>query len=127
MTRNISQSKPVKWIQAIMAATLTVVVIGIALLLLSHVDSSSILIIFPSLILELPGIYLHTWLLGDPFAKLLSPTDAAVISRQVLGLSLLFWFVFSFASAYFSKDKRHLIGAWFIALAGCTIWAILFA
>ena len=126
MSKNMSQGESVKWIRAITAAIVSVIAIGIALFLLSRADSSSPWIFLPSLILELPGIYLHTWLLGDPFAKLLSPTQAAIISRQILWLSLLFWFIFSFASAYFLKDKKYRIGAWFIALAGCTMWAILF-
>jgi hypothetical protein len=126
MSKNISQSVSVKWLRAIIAATVSIIAIGIALFLLSRADSSSPWIFFPSLILELPGIYLHTWLLGDPFAKLLPPADAAVITKQVIWFSLLFWFVFSFATTYFLKDRKYRIGAWCMVLVGCTIWAILF-
>lgn len=126
MIRNISQSRSAKWFRAITAATAPVVVIGILLSLLSQIEFSSFLIFLPSLILELPGIYLHTWLLGDPFARLLSPVEAAIISRQVIWLSLLFWFIFGFISTYFLEDKKYKLGAWLIVLLGCAIWAILF-
>lgn len=60
MSQSMRQEKPAKWIQALTVAAVSVVVIEIPLFLLSQVDPSSPWIFFPSLILELPGIYLHT-------------------------------------------------------------------
>ena len=126
MIKNISQSRFLNWLQAFTVATVSTVVIGIAFFLLSYGTSSSALIFLPGLALALPGIYLYTWLLGDPF-RFVPEAEAAIIWRQVIWLSLLFWFVFGFVSKYVLKHQKYVVGAWCIMVAGCAIWVILFA
>lgn len=110
----IDRSKSVEWTRALIGGVLSAFVIGMALFLLSFTKpSSSVIKLYLNLVVGLPGIFLHTWLFGDPFAKLLPPAEALAISQRIIFLTLLAWFVFGFGSAYFIKNNGKAIVAWF--------------
>ena len=119
----INQSKPTEWIRALIGGVLSAFVIGIALFLLSFTEtSSSVIKLYLNLMIGLPGIFLHTWLLGDPFAKLLPPADALAVSWRIIYLTLAYWFFSGFGLTYFIKNNRKAVRAWLIMMA---IFAVL--
>jgi|RhiMetdeSRZDD1v2_1073273.scaffolds.fasta_scaffold1481014_2 hypothetical protein len=113
----IHQSKSTEWIRALIGGVLSALVIGIALFLLSFTKpSSSVIKLYLNLIVGLPGIFLHTWLFGDPFAKLLSPANALAVSWRIIYLTLAYWFFCGFGLTYFIKNNKKAIGAWLIMM-----------
>ena len=114
----INRSKSTEWIRALIGGSLSVFMVGIALLLLTFNPSlSSGPILYLHVVLDLPGIFLHTWLFGDPFAKLLSPADAWAGSWRIIYLTLVYWFVAGFGITYFIKDNKQAMNAWLIMMA----------
>ena len=104
MVAPLISGKYVKWIQALIGGVLSVFIVGSALLLLSF-DKSGSLIYF-KILLAWPGVIVYTWLFGDPFAKLLPPSEASAISTFIILLALGCWFIFGFVLTYFSKKRR---------------------
>jgi len=114
----ISQRKSAEWTRALTGGVLSALVIGITLFLLPFTQtSSSVIKLYLNLMVALPGIYLHTWLIGDPFAKLLSPADALTVSWHIIYLTLVYWFVAGFGITYFIKNNKTAIKAWLIMMA----------
>jgi hypothetical protein len=119
----INQNGSTKWIRALSGGVLSALVIGIALSLLSFTKtSSSVIQLYLNLMFGLPGIFLHTWIFGDPFAKLLPPADALAVTWRIIYLTLAYWFFSGFGLAYFIKNNKKAIGAW---LSMMTILAVL--
>ena len=109
----LSPSKTPKWIRAVIGGGLSLFVVGIVLFLLSLSRSpSSGIILYLNVLLALPGIFLHTWLFGDPFARLLPPAEASTISQRIILLTLLVWFLLGFGSTYFIRNNGKAIVAW---------------
>jgi ABC-type spermidine/putrescine transport system permease subunit I len=114
----INQRKSTEWTRALIGGGLSALIIAIALFLLSFTTpSSSVIKLYLNLTIGLPGIFLHTWLLGDPFAQLLSPADALAGTWRIVYLTLVYWFVAGFGITYFIKDNRKAIQTWLIMLA----------
>lgn len=121
----INQSKPTEWIRPVIGAFLSAFIVGITLLLFIFNQSlSSGPIFYLHVAVDLPGIFLHTWLLGDPFAKLLPPADALAMSWRIIYLTLVYWFVAGFGITYFIKDTRKAIQAWLIMMAILAVLSI---
>jgi hypothetical protein len=119
----ISQSKSTEWIRALIGGVLSALLIGLALFLLSFTQPSpSVIKLYLNLMIGLPGIFLHTWLFGDPFAKLLPPADALAVSWRILYLTLAYWFFSGFGLTYFIGNNQKAISAWLIMMA---IFAVL--
>ena len=119
----INQSKSMEWIRALIGGVLSALVIGIALFLFSFTEpSSSVIKLNLNLMIGLPGIFLHTWLFGDPFAKLLPPADALAVSWRIIYLTLAYWFFSGFGLTYFIKNSQKAVRAWLIMMA---IFAVL--
>jgi hypothetical protein len=121
MSEILYRSKSTEWIRALFGGSLSALVIGIALLLFTFLTINETL--FPSLIfllyvaLDLPGILLHTWLLGDPFAKLLTPAEALAIGWRIVLLAVGYWFSSGFALTYFIKNNRKAVIVWLLTIA----------
>jgi len=114
-----------EWIRALIGGLLSALVVGVVVLLLTFIPSLSSGIIFLlHLALDLPGIYLHTWLFGDPLAKLLSPAEADVISWRIIWLTLVCWFFSGFALTYFIKNNRKAFAGWLLTIMVLTVLAI---
>jgi len=114
----INQSKSTERTRALIGGVVSAIVIAIALFLFSFTTpSSSVIKLYLNLTIGLPGIFLHTWLFGDPFAKLLSPADALAVSWHIIYLTLAYWFVAGFGITYFIKDNMKAIHAWLIMMA----------
>ena len=121
----INRSKSTEWIRALIGGTLSAFLVGIVLLLLTFNQSlSSGPIFYLHLVLDLPGIFLHTWLFGDPFAKLVSPADAWAASWRIIYLALAYWFVAGFGITHFIQDNKKAIKAWLIMIAILSILLI---
>ena len=128
MVEPSSPGKSAKWIRALAGGVLSGLVVGIALFLLSFEGSGySGLRLFLNLILALPGIFLHTWLFGDPFARLLSPAEAEPISWRIRWLTLGYWTLFGFGLTYLVKNNRMALGGWFLMLLILAAVVFLFA
>lgn len=124
----ICQSKLTEWIRALIGASLSAFIVGITLLLfLFNHSLSSGPAFYLNVALDLPGIFLHTWLLGDPFAKLLSPADALAGSWRIIYLTLVCWFAAGFGITYFIKDIKRAIQVWLIMMAILVILSIFLA
>jgi hypothetical protein len=123
----IHRSDSTAWIHAVIGGSLSGFTVGIALLLLSFNQLlSSGLTFYLHLALALPGIILYTWLIGDPFARLLPPEEALVISQHMILLTLLAWFLLGFGLTYFIKSNEKTIVAWFSVVILLTILAVIF-
>jgi hypothetical protein len=110
----MNRSKFAAGTQAVIGGSLSAFTVGMALLLLTSNESlSSGPIFYLHLALDLPGIVLHTWLFGDPFARLLPPEEAAVISQRIILLTLPVWFLLGFGLTYFTRSKEKTILALF--------------
>ncbi|HKY55125.1 MAG TPA: hypothetical protein VJM08_12500 [Anaerolineales bacterium] len=121
----INQSKPTEWIRAVIGASLSAFIVGIMLLLFTFNQTlSSAPTFYLYVALDLPGIFLHTWLLGDPFAKLLSPADALAGSWRIIYLTLVYWFFAGFGITYFIKDTKKAIQAWLSMMAILAVLSI---
>jgi hypothetical protein len=121
----INQSKSMEWIRAVIGASLSAFIVGIILFLsLFNQSLSSGPAFYLNLALDLPGIFLHTWLLGDPFAKLLSPAEASAVSGRIICLTLVCWFAAGYGITYFIKDTKQAIQVWLIMVAILLILSI---
>jgi hypothetical protein len=126
MTEVLNRSKPTEWIRALIGGSLSAFIVGVTLLLLTVNQSLSSGIIFLlHVALDLPGILLHTWLFGDPFAKLLPPAEALAISWRIILLALVYWFFSGFALTYFIKNDRKAIMVWLLTILILAVLVIL--
>jgi len=125
MTEVLNRSKSTEWIRALIGGLLSALVVGIVLLLLTFNQSLSSGITFLLVVLDLPGILLHTWLFGDPFAKFLPPAEADVISWRIIWLTLVCWFFSGFALIYFIKNNRKAIMVWLLTIVILAVLVIL--
>lgn len=126
MTEVLNRSNSLAWVRALVGGSLSAFIVGVALLLLIVNQSlSSGIIFFLHLALELPGILLHTWLFGDPFARLLPPAEAMAITWRIVLLALVYWFFSGFALAYFIKNHRKAVMVWLLTIAILIVLAIL--
>jgi uncharacterized membrane protein YwzB len=117
MAEVLNQSKSTEWIRALIGGSLSAFVVGIVLFLLTTNPSLSAGLIFLlHAALDLPGIFLHTWLFGDPLAKLLPPAEALAISWRIVWLALVYWFLSGFALTYFIKNNRKAVIVWLITI-----------
>ena len=125
MTEDLNRRKITEWIRASIGGLLSALVVGVVLLLLNSKQSSpSGLAFLLSVALDLPGILLHTWLFGDPFAKLLPPAEADVITWRIIWLTLVCWFVFGFGLTYLIKGNRKAIAGWFLMIMTLAVLVI---
>ena len=124
MTEDLKRSKITEWIRALVGGLLSALVVGIVLLLLTFNQSLSSGITFLLVVLDLPGILLHTWLFGDPFAKFLPPSEADVISWRIIWLTLVYWFFSGFALTYFIKNNRKAFAGWFLMIMTLAVLVI---
>ena len=125
MTEDLKRSKITEWIRALVGGLLSALVVGIVLLLLTFNQSLSSGITFLLVVLDLPGILLHTWRFGDPFAKFLPPAEADVISWRIIWLTLVYWFFSGFALTYFIKNNRKAIMVWLLTIVILAVLVIL--
>ena len=128
MTEVVNRSKSTEWIRALIGGSLSAFVVGIALFLLTtnpSLSQSSGIIFLLNVALELPGIFLHTWLLGDPFAKLLPPAEALALTWRVIWLALVYWFFSGFALTYFIKNDRKAVMVWLLTIVILAVLVIL--
>ena len=126
MTEALNRSNSLAWVRALVGGSLSAFIVGVALLLLTVNQSLSSGIIFLlHLALDLPGILLHTWLFGDPFARLLPPAEALAMSWRIVLLALVYWFFSGFALTYFIKNNRKALMAWLLMVAILAVLAIL--
>ena len=126
MTEVLKRSNSLAWVRALVGGSLSAFIVGVALLLLTINQSLSTgIIFFLHLALDLPGIFLHTWLFGDPFARLLPPAEALVITWRIVLLALVYWFFSGFALTYFIKNNRKAGMAWLLMIVILTVLAIL--
>ena len=120
MTEVLNRSKTTEWIRAFFGGSLSALVVGIALFLLTFITNKETLLLdlifLLYVALDLPGILLHTWLLGDPFAKLLPPAEAMAIGWRVVLLAVVYWFFSGFALTYFIKNNRKAVMAWLLTI-----------
>ncbi len=125
MTEDLNRRKITEWIRALIGGLLSALVVGVVLLLLtSNPSLSSGIIFLLHVALDLPGILLHTWLFGDPFAKLLPPAEALVIGWRIVLLALVYWFFSGFALTYFIKNNRKAIAGWFLMIMTLAVLVI---
>lgn len=126
MTEVLNRSNSLAWVRALVGGSLSAFIVGVALLLLTVNQSLSTGIIFLlHLALDLPGIFLHTWLFGDPFARLLPPSEALAITWRIVLLALVYWFFAGFALTYFIKNNRKAMMVWLLTIAILVVLAIL--
>jgi hypothetical protein len=125
MTEDLNRRKITEWIRALVGGLLSALVVGILLRLLTFAQSISSGITFLLVVLDLPGILLHTWLFGDPFAKFLPPAEADIISWRIIWLTLVCWFFFGFVLTYFSKNNRKAIMVWLLTIMILAVLVIL--
>ena len=126
MTEVLNRSNSLAWVRALVGGSLSAFIVGVALLLLTVNQSLSTGIIFLlHLALDLPGIFLHTWLFGDPFARLLPPAEALAITWRIVLLALVYWFFSGFALTYFIKNNRKAVMVWLLTIAILAVLAIL--
>ena len=128
MTEVVNRSKSTEWIRALIGGSLSAFVVGIALFLLTtnpSLSQSSGIIFLLNVALELPGIFLHTWLLGDPFAKLLPPAEALALTWRIAWLALVYWFFSGFALTYFIKNDRKAVMVWLLTIVILAVLVIL--
>ncbi|HXQ34070.1 MAG TPA: hypothetical protein VN843_08665 [Anaerolineales bacterium] len=126
MTEVLNRSKSTEWFRALIGGSLSALVVGIALLLLTSTPSLSSGIIFLlHIALDLPGILLHTWLFGDPFARLLPPAEALAITWRIVLLAWVYWFFTGFALTYFIKNNRKAIMVWLLTIVILAVPVIL--
>lgn len=129
MSGILYRSKSTEWIRALFGGSLSALVVGIALLLFTLLTVNETLL--PGLIfllyvaLDLPGILLHTWLLGDPLAKLLQPAEALAIGWRIVLLAVVYWFFSGFALTYFIKNNRKAVIVWLLTIVILAVRAIL--
>lgn len=120
MAEVLNQSKSTEWIRALIGGSLSAFVVGIALLLFTFLTIKETplpgLLFLLYIAFDLPGIFLHTWLLGDPFAKLLPPAEALAISWRIVWLALVYWFFSGFALTYFIKNNRKAVMVWLLTI-----------
>ena len=128
MTEVLDRSKTTEWIRALIGGSLSAFVVGIALFLLTtnpSLSQSSGIIFLLNVALELPGIFLHTWLLGDPFAKLLPPAEALALTWRIAWLALVYWFFSGFVLTYFIKDDKKAVMVWLLTIVILAVLVIL--
>ena len=126
MTEVLNRSKSTEWIRALIGGLLSALVVGVlALLLTFKQPPSSGLAFLLHVALDLPSIFLHTWLFGDPFARLLPPAEADVISWRIIWLTLVCWFFFGFVFTYFIKNNRKAIMVWLLTIVILAVLVIL--
>lgn len=126
MTEVLSRSKSIEWIRALIGGSLSALIVGGTLLLLTVSPSLSSGIIFLlHVALALPGILLHTWLLGDPFARLLPPAEALALSWRIVWLALVYWFFCGFALTYFIKNDKKAVMVWLLTMVILAVPVIL--
>ena len=129
MTEDLNRRKITEWIRALIGGLLSAFVVGIALLLLTFLTFKETLsdgIIFLLYVaLDLPGIVLHTWLFGDPFARLLPPAEALAGTWRIVLLALVYWFFSGFALTYFIKNNRKAIMVWLLTIVILAVLVIL--
>jgi hypothetical protein len=126
MTEALNRSKSTEWFRALIGGSLSALVVGIALLLLtSNPSLSSGIISLLHIALDLPAILLHTWLFGDPFARLLPPAEALAITWRIVLLALVYWFFSGFALTYFIKNNRKAIMVWLLTIVILAVLVIL--
>ena len=126
MTEALNRSNSLAWVRALVGGSLSAFIVGVVLSWLTVNQSlSSGIIFFLHLALDLPGILLHTWLIGDPFARLLPPAEAMAMSWYVVLLALVYWFFSGFALTYFIKNNRKAVMVWLLTIAILAVLAIL--
>src|SRR5574339_583190 len=118
-----SPGKASNWMRAMIGGGLSIFIVGIALFLVSLRTTSGITL-FVAILLYLPGIFLHTWLLGDPYARLLPPEEAAAISQRLTLFALLAWFLLGFGLTCFIKSNKKAFGAWLMVIIMLVILVI---
>ena len=128
MTEVLNRSKSTEWIRAFFGGSLSALFVGIALLLFTFLTLKEMLL--PALLfalyvaLDLPGILLHTWLFGDPFAKLLPPAEAEALGWRIILLAVMFWFFFGLVLTYFVKNNRRAVIVWLLTIVILVVVAI---
>jgi hypothetical protein len=126
MTEVVNRSKSTEWIRALIGGSLSAFVVGIVLFLLTANPPLSAGILFLlEVALDLPGIFLQTWLLGDPFAKLLPPAEALVLTWRIIWLALVYWFFSGFALTYFIKNNGKAVMVWLLTIVIFAVLVIL--
>ena len=129
MTEVLNRSKSTEWFRALIGGSLSALVVGIALLLFTFLTLKEILlsglILLLYIALDLPGILLHTWLFGDPFAKLLPPAEALAIGWRIILLAWVYWFFSGFALSYFIRNNRKAIMVWLLTIVILAVLVIL--
>jgi len=117
MTVVLNRNEFKEWIRALIGGLLFALVVGVVVLLLTFKEPpSSGLAFLLHVALDLPGIYLHTWLFGDPFAELLPPAEALAGTWRIIWLTLVCWFYFGFVLTYFIKDNKKVIAGLFLMI-----------
>ena len=128
MTVVFNRSKSADWIQALIGGLLSAFVVGVVVLLLTFKEPPALGLSFLlHVALDLPGIFLHTWLFGDPFAKLLPPAEALAGTWRIIWLTLVCWFFFGFALTYFIKNNRNAFVGWLLTIVVLTVLVIIWS
>src|ERR1700752_776077 len=126
MTEVLNRSKSTEWFRGLIGGSLSAFFVGIAFLFPTSTPSLSSGIIFLlHIALDLPGILLHTWLFGDPFARLLPPAEALAITWRIVLLAWVYWFFTGFALTYFIKNNRKAIMVWLLTIVILAVPVIL--
>jgi hypothetical protein len=129
MAEILYRNKSTEWVRALFGGSLSALAVGIALLLFTFLTIKEALL--PGLIfllyvsLDLPGILLHTWLFGDPFAKLLPPAEALAMGWRIVLLAVVYWFLSGFALTYFIKNNRKAVMVWLLTIVISALLTVL--
>ena len=128
MTAVLIRNEFKEWIRALIGGLLSALVIGVVVLLLTFKEPpSSGLAFLLHVALARPGIFLHTWLFGDPFAELLPPAEALAGTWRIIWLTLVCWFFFGFALTYFIKNNRNAFVGWLLTIVVLTVLVIIWS